>query len=160
MELKKDVNEILQERIQRPPTHSRTKLVVVQAINFNMGMSMRDKLTLKTLVFHGTRKYDTEQHWFTYEAIWVVKHIIDDATKIVQFETTFRDNTLAWYMKHMVTTLAGQTRTLDDIKRDMLKEFQKPKFESQCIIGIEEIKQQVGNQCGIMIKELRFYWID
>jgi hypothetical protein len=31
-----------------------------------------------------------------------------------------------------------------EIKRDLLREFQKPKSESQCITEIKEIKQQVG----------------
>jgi hypothetical protein len=39
---------------------------------------------------------------------------------------------------------SGTERSLTEIKRDMLKEFQKPKSESQCITKIKEIKQKQG----------------
>jgi hypothetical protein len=35
----------------------------------------------------------------------------------------------------------GQARTLADIRKSLLKEFQKPKSESQCITELKEIKQ-------------------
>jgi hypothetical protein len=38
----------------------------------------------------------------------------------------------------------GQARSLDEIKQDLLREFQKPKSESQCITKIKEIKQKEG----------------
>ena len=41
-------------------------------------------------------------------------------------------------------TTAGHTRTLVDVRKYLLKEFQKPKFESQCIIEMKEIKQIVN----------------
>jgi hypothetical protein len=72
-------------------------------------------------------KDDAEQHWFTCEAIWFVKRITDEATKIVQLETMFRDRALTWYMKYKATASAGQARSLTEIKRYILKEFQKPK---------------------------------
>jgi hypothetical protein len=93
-------------------------------------------------VFHGTDKDDVEQHWFTCEAIWSVKRITDEASKIAQPETTFRDRTLTWYMKCKATAAARQMRSRKKIKRDMLKEFHKPKSESQCITKIKEIKQK------------------
>jgi hypothetical protein len=92
-------------------------------------------------MFHGMGKDDAEQHWFTCEAIWSVKRITDEASKIAQLETTFRDRALTWYMKYKVTAPVGQTRSLTKIKRDLLREFQKPKSESQCITEIKEIKQ-------------------
>jgi hypothetical protein len=36
--------------------------------------------------------------------------------------------------------LARQVRSTMEIKSDLLREFQKPKSESQCITEIEEIK--------------------
>jgi hypothetical protein len=89
--------------------------------------------TLRLPVFHGMGRDDAEQHWFTCEVIWSVKRITDEASKIVQLETTFRDRALMWYMKYKATALVGQMRSLTEIKRDILKEFQKPKSESQCI---------------------------
>jgi hypothetical protein len=37
----------------------------------------------------------------------------DEATNIVQLETTFRGRALVWYMKLQSTTPTGQARTLD-----------------------------------------------
>jgi hypothetical protein len=44
-------------------------------------------------------------------------------------------------MKLQSTILAGQVRTLAEIQQALLKEFKKPKFESQYIIKLKEIKQ-------------------
>lgn len=82
-----------------------------------------------------------EQHWFTCEAMWAVKQTPNEQAKIAQLETTFIERALTWYMKFKATTPAGKTRTLAKIKQALLKEFQKPKSESQCIIEIKEIKQ-------------------
>jgi hypothetical protein len=95
-------------------------------------------------MFHGMGKDDAEKHWFTCEAIWSVKRITDEATKIMQLETTFRDRALTWYMKYKATASVGQERSLAEIKQDLLREFQKPKSESQCITKIKEIKQKEG----------------
>jgi hypothetical protein len=58
-------------------------------------------------VFHGTGKDYAEKYWFKCEEIWFMKRIIDEANKIVQLETTFRDIVLMWYMKYKATVLAG-----------------------------------------------------
>jgi hypothetical protein len=39
--------------------------------------------TLRLLVFHEMGKDDVEKHWFNCEAIWSIKIIRDEATKIV-----------------------------------------------------------------------------
>jgi hypothetical protein len=44
-------------------------------------------------------------------------------------------------MKYQSTVPMGQTRTLADIRKALLKEFQKSKSESQCITEMKEIKQ-------------------
>jgi len=44
-------------------------------------------------------------------------------------------------MKFQTTTLAGDVRTLDDIKNALILEFKKPKSESHCITKLKEIKQ-------------------
>ena len=54
--------------------------------------------------------------------------------------TTFRDQALNWYMKFS----GGQAKTLGEIQTALIKEFKKPKSESQCIIKLNEIKQMVG----------------
>jgi len=69
-----------------------------------------------------------------------MKRITDEVAKTVQLETTFRDRALTWYMKYKPTAPARQARSLAEIKKDLLREFQKPKLESQCITEIEAIK--------------------
>jgi hypothetical protein len=68
--------------------------------------------TLRLPTFHGMGRDDAEQHWFTCEAIWSVKRVTDEASKIVQLETTFRDKALTWYMKYKATASVGQARSL------------------------------------------------
>jgi uncharacterized protein len=70
-----------------------------------------------------------------------VKNVQDDDAKIAQLEMTFKDHTLLWYMKYQSIAPMGQARTLVDIRQALLKEFQKPKSESQCITKLKEIKQ-------------------
>jgi hypothetical protein len=57
-------------------------------------------------MFHGRGRDDAKQHWFTREAIWYVKHIIDEASTIKKLETTSIDGDMTWYMKYKVTMLA------------------------------------------------------
>jgi hypothetical protein len=83
--------------------------------------------TLRFLVFHGMGKDDAEKHWFTCEAIWSVKRVTDDATKITQLETTFKDRALMWYMKYKATVPVGQVRSLAEIKQDLLQGVSKVK---------------------------------
>jgi hypothetical protein len=73
-----------------------------------------------------------------------MKRITEEATKIAQLETTFRDRALTWYMKYKATATMRHIRYLTNIKRDLLKKFQNPMFESQCIYEIKEIKQHQG----------------
>jgi hypothetical protein len=78
-------------------------------------------LTLRLPTFHGMGRDDAKQNWFTCEAIWSVKRVMDEASKIAQLETTFRDRALMWYMKYKATTLMGQARSSIEIKRDLLR---------------------------------------
>jgi hypothetical protein len=68
--------------------------------------------TLRLPISHGMGKDDAEQHWFTCEAICSLKRITDEASKIAQLETTFRNKYLTWYMKYRATTSTGQMRSL------------------------------------------------
>jgi hypothetical protein len=68
---------------------------------------------LRLPMFHGTGRDDENQHWFMCEAIYSVKRIIDEASKIVQLEITFRDIYLTWYMNYKATTSVEQTRYLE-----------------------------------------------
>ena len=91
---------------------------------------------IKLPVFKGTGLEDPEQFWFLCEAVWTAKSIMDQDTKRVQLVTSFRDRALTWFMKFSST----QNHALPDIKATMIKEFKKPKSESQCITELEEIQ--------------------
>ena len=67
--------------------------------------------------------------------MWTTKSIMDQDTKRVQLVTSFRDHALTWFMKFSST----QNHALADIKAAMIKEFKKPKSESQCITELREI---------------------
>jgi len=79
--------------------------------------------TLRLLAFHGMRRDDAEQHWFTCEAIWSMKRVTYEASNIMKLENTFIDRALTWYMKNKATTSTSHERSLTEIKRDLLREF-------------------------------------
>jgi hypothetical protein len=96
---------------------------------------------MRLLEFHGMGRDNAKKHWFMCEAIGSMKRVIYEASKITQLDTTFRDIDLTWYMKYKDTTPMRQVRSLIEIKRDLLRKFQKLKPQSQCIIEIKDIKQ-------------------
>ena len=49
---------------------------------------------MKLPVFRGTGFEDPDQHWFSCEAIWHVKQVINDDIKMAQLTTTFKDRAL------------------------------------------------------------------
>ena len=91
---------------------------------------------IKLPVFKGTGSEDPEQFWFLCEAVWTAKNITDQDTRRAQLVTSFRDRALTWFMKFSST----QNHVLADIKSEMIKEFKKPKSESQCITELKEIQ--------------------
>ena len=90
---------------------------------------------IKLPVFKGTGSEDPEQFWFLCEAVWNAKKITDPAVRRVQLVTSFRERALTWFMKFSST----QIHALDGIKAAIIKEFKKPKSESQCITELKEI---------------------
>ena len=90
---------------------------------------------IKLRVFKGTGSEDPEKFWFLCEAVWTAKNIMDQNTRTAQLVTYFRDRYLTWFMKFSST----QNYVLPDIKTTMIKEFKKPKSESQCITELKEI---------------------
>ena len=95
---------------------------------------------IKLPVLKGTRSEDPEQFWFLWEVVWTAKNITDPVVRTVQLITSFRDWALTWFMKFSST----QSHSLDDIKEAIIKEFKKPKSESQCITELKEIQQKQG----------------
>ena len=68
------------------------------------------------------------------------KNILDQDIQRAQLVTYFRDRALTWFMKFSST----QNHVLADIRTTMIKEFKKPKSESQCITELKEIQQRRG----------------
>ena len=95
---------------------------------------------VKLPLFHGNGIEDPEQYWFLCEAIWIVKKLLDEDIKKVQLEITFRGHALDWYMKFMQFPTQNLMNTLSEIRTRLIKEFRKPKFESQYIMKLKEIK--------------------
>jgi hypothetical protein len=52
-----------------------------------------------------------------------------EASKVVEFHTTFRAISMKWYMKSIEPQAGGQIPTLADIKRIFIEEFQLPQPE-------------------------------
>ena len=63
---------------------------------------------------------------------------MDQDIRRAQLVTSFRDRALTWFMKFSST----QNHVLADIKTTMIKEFKKPKSESQCITELKDIQQK------------------
>ena len=93
---------------------------------------------IKLPIFIGTRLEDPEQHWFLCEAVWNVKQVQNDAVKMAQLTTMFRDRALNWFMKYSI----GQDRTLVHVRDALISEFRKPKSESHCTTELKEIKKK------------------
>ena len=95
---------------------------------------------IKLPIFKGTGSEDPEQFWFLCEAVWNAKKIIDPEVRAAQLITSFRDRALTWFMKFS----SNQSPTLDEIKAAIVKEFKKPKSESQSITELKEVQQRRG----------------
>jgi hypothetical protein len=62
----------------------------------------------------------------------------------MQLAITLRDCTLDWYMSLDTNNALGMTRTLEDIKKLLINEFQKPCSEDQYMNEMIEIRQKPG----------------
>jgi hypothetical protein len=60
----------------------------------------------------------------------------------VQLSITLRDYALDWYMSLDVNSPQGVTRTIVDVKKLLINEFQKPRSEDQCMNEMIEIKHK------------------
>jgi hypothetical protein len=76
--------------------------------------------------------------------IWEEKHITDEDTKLAQLAITLRDHALDWYMSLDTNSAPGTTRTLANIKKLLINEFQKPSSEDQYMNEMIEIRQKPG----------------
>jgi hypothetical protein len=77
---------------------------------------------------------------FIYEKIWEAKQITDEDTKLAQLAITLRDRALYWYMSLATNNPPGTTRTIADIKKLLINEFQKLSLEDQYMNDMIEIR--------------------
>jgi hypothetical protein len=82
--------------------------------------------TIRLPEFRGEAVEDPKKHLFICAKIWEAKQITDEDTKLAQIAITLRDHALDWYMSLDANSAPRTTRTLEDIKKLMIKEFQKP----------------------------------
>jgi hypothetical protein len=74
--------------------------------------------------------------------IWEEKQITDEDTKLMQLVITLRDWALDWYMSLDTNCAPGMTRTLADIKKLLINEFQNLISEDQYMNEMIEIRQK------------------
>ena len=55
-----------------------------------------------------------------------------------------RGHAIGWFMKFYIVPPGTSQKNLEEIRVAMISEFIKPKYESQCITEIKEIKQALA----------------
>ena len=81
---------------------------------------------------------------FICAKIWEEKHITAKNTKLAQLAITLRDHALDWYMSLDVNNPPGTTRTLAEVRRLLINEFQKLSSEDQYMNEMIEIRHKPG----------------
>jgi hypothetical protein len=82
--------------------------------------------TIRLPEFKGEASEDREKHLFIYENTWEEKQITNEDTKPEQLDITLRYRTLYWYMSLATNNPPRTTKTIGDIKKLLINEFQKP----------------------------------
>jgi hypothetical protein len=100
--------------------------------------------TIRLPEFQGEASEDPEKNLFICEKIWEAKKITDEDTKLAQLAITLRDRALDWYMSLVVNSPPGVTRTIADVKKLLINEFQKPSSEDQYMNEMIEIRKKPG----------------
>ena len=95
----------------------------------------------KLPLFHGNGTDDPKLYFFICETVWTFRQATDDDVKKGQLETTLWGHALGWYMKFIQVPMGTPTKTLDEVKRGVIEEFWKPKYEAQYITELKEIKK-------------------
>ena len=95
----------------------------------------------KLPLFNGNGTEDPKQYQFLCEAVWIVKQTVDDDVKKGQLETTLQGRALDWFMKFLQVPTGAPMKTLVEVRKGLIEEFRKPKFEGKYITELKEIKQ-------------------
>ena len=96
---------------------------------------------MKIPLFHGNGTDDPKQYWLLCEEVWTIRKIADDDVKKGQLATTLWGRALDWCMKFMHVPMGTPTKTLDEVRKGIIEELWKPKFEAQYITELKEIKK-------------------
>lgn len=64
--------------------------------------------------------------------------------------TSLQERALTWYIRYCTD---NPMATLADIQTALNKEFSKPKFEVQLIVGFKEIVMKLARHLGIWIRD-------
>jgi hypothetical protein len=78
------------------------------------------------------------------ERIWEENQITDEDTKLAQLFIMLRDHALDWYMILSVNSPPGVKRTIVDVKKLFINEFQKPSSEDQYMNEMIKIWKKIG----------------
>ena len=71
----------------------------------NLGANSMVGADIRLLTFNGNGAEDPEQHWFLYEAMWMV-HLVHNADlKKAHMITTLRGHALDWFINFYVVPL-------------------------------------------------------
>jgi hypothetical protein len=79
---------------------------------------------------------------FICENIWEEKKITYENTKLEQLAITLRDHALDWYMSLAANSQPGTTRAIEDMKRILINEFQKPISYDQYMNEMIDIRKK------------------
>jgi hypothetical protein len=96
--------------------------------------------TIRLLEFQGEATEDPKKSLFICAKIWEEKYITDEDNKLAQLAITLRDCTLDWSMSLDTNSASGMTRTLTDIKKLLINEFQNLSSEDQYMNEMIEIR--------------------
>jgi hypothetical protein len=96
--------------------------------------------TIRLLKFKGEASENPERHLFICENIWEAKKIRDEDTKLEKLAITPRDHALDWYVSLATNNPPRKTRTIADINKLLINEFQKPSSEDQYMNEMIEIR--------------------
>jgi hypothetical protein len=96
--------------------------------------------TIRLPEFRGEASEDLVKNLFIYEKIWEENHITYEDTNLVQLAITLRDHALDWYMSLDVNSPQGVLKTIADVKKLLVDEFQKPSSKDQYMNEMIEIR--------------------
>ena len=87
--------------------------------------------TIRLPEFRGEAIEDPEKYLLICAKIWEEKQITNEDTKTAQLAITLRDCALDWYMSLDMNSAPRMTRTLANINKLLINEFQKLSLEDQ-----------------------------